>query len=81
MWVSAGLARGARRKGLEESTGKLNAGTRNGRAVRGVAVSEGKDAKTYSKGHRARLQARYRVSGNAALQDYEFPEMGQHEIL
>jgi len=43
--------------------------------VRGVAVGEGKDAKEYAEGHRARLRARYRLSGEAVLQDYELLEL------
>lgn len=40
-----------------------------------VAVGEGTDAKDYAEGHRARLRARYRLSGEAALQDYELLEL------
>ncbi len=38
-------------------------------------MSRGTDAKAYVQGHRARLRARYRVSGEAALQDYELLEL------
>ena len=38
-------------------------------------MGEGKDAKEHDKGHRERLRARYRLSGEAALQDYELPEL------
>lgn len=38
-------------------------------------MGEGKDAKNYAEGHRERLRARYRLSGEAALQDYELLEL------
>lgn len=38
-------------------------------------MGEGKNAKEYARGHRARLRARYRVSGETALQDYELLEL------
>lgn len=38
-------------------------------------MSGTKDAKEYKKGHRDRLRARYRVSGEATLQDYELLEL------
>ena len=38
-------------------------------------MSGGKDTKGYTKGHRERLRARYRVGGEAMLQDYELLEL------
>ena len=38
-------------------------------------MGEGKDAKGHAAGHRERLRARYRLSGEAALQDYELLEL------
>jgi DNA repair protein RadC len=38
-------------------------------------LGEGKDAKEHNKGHRERLRARYRLSGEAGLQDYELLEL------
>jgi DNA repair protein RadC len=38
-------------------------------------LGEGKDAKEHDKGHRERLRARYRLSGEAGLQDYELLEL------
>lgn len=38
-------------------------------------MSDDKDAKDYTEGHRARLRARYRLSGETALQDYELLEL------
>ena len=38
-------------------------------------MGEGKDAKEHDKGHRGRLRARYRLSGEAGLQDYELLEL------
>ena len=38
-------------------------------------MSEGKAGKNYAKGHRARLRSRYRLNGEAALQDYELLEL------
>jgi DNA repair protein RadC len=38
-------------------------------------VAEGKDVKDYTEGHRERLRARYRLSGEAALEDYELLEL------
>lgn len=38
-------------------------------------MGEGKDAKEHDKGHRERLRARYRLSGEAPLQDYELLEL------
>ena len=38
-------------------------------------TAEEKEAREYSKGHRARLRARYRLSGGTALQDYELLEL------
>ena len=38
-------------------------------------MGEGKDAKEHAAGHRERLRARYRLSGEAALQDYELLEL------
>lgn len=38
-------------------------------------MAERKDVKRYAEGHRARLRARYRQSGEAALQDYELLEL------
>ncbi len=40
-----------------------------------TAVSDGKEGKSYTKGHRARLRARYRLNGETALQDYELLEV------
>lgn len=40
-----------------------------------VAVNKGKPAKAYAKAHRAGLRARYRQSGEAALQDFELLEL------
>lgn len=38
-------------------------------------MGEGKNTKAYAEGHRARLRARYRQSGEVALQDYELLEL------
>jgi len=38
-------------------------------------VGKGKNAKNYAEGHRERLRARYRLRGEAALQDYELLEL------
>lgn len=38
-------------------------------------MAEGNDVKGYADGHRARLRARYRLSGETALQDYELLEL------
>ncbi|MBI3779675.1 MAG: DNA repair protein RadC [candidate division NC10 bacterium] len=38
-------------------------------------MGEGKDAREHAKGHRERLRARYRLSGEAALMDYELLEL------
>jgi len=38
-------------------------------------LGEGKDAKEHDKGHRERLRTRYRLSGEAGLQDYELLEL------
>jgi len=38
-------------------------------------VGEGKGAKEYASGHRERLRARYRLSGEGALQEYELLEL------
>ena len=38
-------------------------------------MGEGKDAKEHDKGHRERLRARYQLSGEAGLQDYELLEL------
>ena len=38
-------------------------------------TAEDKGAREYSRGHRARLRARYRMSGETALQDYELLEL------
>ncbi len=38
-------------------------------------MSDGKEGKNYAKGHRARLRARYRLNGEAALRDYELLEL------
>ncbi len=38
-------------------------------------MGEGKDAKEHAAGHRERLRARYRLGGEAALQDYELLEL------
>ena len=65
----------ARQQGLTGITGRLRAGTRNGLHIRGLAVSGGKDPKTYAEGHRERLRVRYRQGGEAALQDYELLEV------
>ncbi len=47
-----------------------------GECVKAVSlVSDGKEGKNYAKGHRARLRARYRLNGEAALQDYELLEL------
>lgn len=40
-----------------------------------MTVSAGKGVKDYAEGHRERLGTRYRVSGEAALQDYELLEL------
>lgn len=40
-----------------------------------VAVTDRAGAREYAKGHRERLRARYRRSGEAALQDYELLEL------
>lgn len=65
----------ARQQGLTGITGRLGVGTRNGPHIRGLAVSRGKDPKTYAEGHRERLRVRYRQGGEAALQDYELLEL------
>jgi DNA repair protein RadC len=38
-------------------------------------VGEPREATEYAKGHRARLRTRYRLTGEAALQDYELLEL------
>lgn len=38
-------------------------------------MGKGKNAKDYAEGHRARLRVRYRLHGDAALQDYELLEL------
>lgn len=38
-------------------------------------MSEGEGVRSYAQGHRARLRARYRMNGEAALQDYELLEL------
>ena len=38
-------------------------------------MGDGKDGKAYAEGHRARLRARYRQSGEGVLQDYELLEL------
>ena len=38
-------------------------------------MSEGQEDKEYVKGPRARLRGRYRLNGEAALQDYELLEL------
>ncbi|MBI3301648.1 MAG: hypothetical protein HYZ72_06175, partial [Deltaproteobacteria bacterium] len=38
-------------------------------------MSDRKEVKEYAEGHRERLRARYRTSGEAALQDYELLEL------
>ena len=38
-------------------------------------MGKGKNAKNYAEGHRERLRARYRLRGEAALQDYELLEL------
>ncbi len=38
-------------------------------------MSHGKEVKDYREGHRGRLRARYRLSGDSALQDYELLEL------
>ncbi|HLA81111.1 MAG TPA: JAB domain-containing protein, partial [Thermoleophilia bacterium] len=43
--------------------------------MKGDSGREGKDAKEHAAGHRERLRARYRLSGEAALQDYELLEL------
>ena len=40
-----------------------------------VSVMEPRAARDYTKGHRERLRARYWLSGEAALQDYELLEL------
>lgn len=40
-----------------------------------VPVGDAREPMNYAKRHRARLRARYRVSGEAALQDYELLEL------
>ncbi len=40
-----------------------------------VSVSDRAEAREYAEGHRARLRARYRLNGEAALQDYELLEL------
>jgi DNA repair protein RadC len=42
---------------------------------RSPVVVERSEAKEYTEGHRERLRARYRLSGEAALQDYELLEL------
>lgn len=38
-------------------------------------MGNGREVKDHAQGHRARLRARYRMSGEAALQDYELLEL------
>ena len=38
-------------------------------------AGEGEAVKRYVRGHRGRLRARYRLNGEAALQDYELLEL------
>ena len=38
-------------------------------------MGNGKEVKDYAKGHRERLRTRYRLNGEAALQDYELLEL------
>ncbi len=38
-------------------------------------MAEGRDTREYAEGHRARLRRRYRLNGEAALQDYELLEL------
>lgn len=40
-----------------------------------MAVSDGNKGRNYAEGHRARLRARYRLNGEAVLQDYELLEL------
>jgi DNA repair protein RadC len=40
-----------------------------------MAGNEGRDEKSYREGHRERVRARYRLNGEAALQDYELLEL------
>ena len=40
-----------------------------------MAVNDGNAVRAYAKGHRARLRSRYRLHGEAALQDYGLMEL------
>jgi DNA repair protein RadC len=40
-----------------------------------MAVSDGNKGRNYAEGHRARLRGRYRLNGEAVLQDYELLEL------
>ena len=73
--MSLELATRPRQQGLKGSGAGLSPATRNSLHIRGLAVSEGKDPKTYAEGHRERLRARYRLCGGAVLQDYELLEL------
>lgn len=57
----------------EYATGRVANGNSARMGVTGV--SDGKERKYYAEGHRTRLRARYRLNGEAALQDYQLLEL------